>query len=275
MKFGLKTLVASVVVASGLSSAVAAESTPLPFPGTITGNISVVSSYNLRGITGGSKEGSAITAWAPENDNAAIQGGLDYSHDSGLYLGYWFSTLGYSYASLNTAGCVGSDCSRKSFENDFYGGFKGKLTEDIGFQVGGTIYYYHPGWESTGYETIIGLNYKELSVTAQTLLNNVTFGNKGDTYFLATYAPALPAGFTGKFQVGAYYYGDDDEFLAANAKPGDVTKTDFAFRHATLGLSHPLGDTGATWSLDYIFGGYARDEAKQDNKAVLGLSYAF
>jgi hypothetical protein len=40
-------------------------------------------------------------------------------------------------------------------------------------------------------------------------------------------------------------------------------------------LSHPLGNTGATWSLDYIFGGYTRDETKQKNKVVLGLGYAF
>ena len=55
----------------------------------------------------------------------------------------------------------------------------------------------------------------------------------------------MPAGFTGKAQIGAYYYGDDDEFTAK-------TENTFAFRHATLGLSHALGETGANWSLDYI-----------------------
>lgn len=259
MKFGLKTLVASIVMVGSLSHAVAAETMPLPFPGTVTGNVSVVSNYNLRGIT--------TAPWGPENDNAAVQGGLDYSHDSGFYLGYWFSTLGYSYAGLQP-GCLGTKCTTKSFENDFYAGFKGKLNDEVGYTVGGTIYYYYPGWESMGYETMLGLNYKEFSVSAQTLLNNVTFGNQGDTYFLATYAPALPAGFTGKVQLAAYYYGDDDEFTGP-------TTTDFAFRHATLGLSHPLGATGANMSLDYVFGGYARDESKQKNKVVLGASYTF
>jgi hypothetical protein len=28
-------------------------------------------------------------------------------------------------------------------------------------------------------------------------------------------------------------------------------------------------------SLDYVFGGYARDESKQKNKVVLGASYTF
>lgn len=254
MKFACKAAVLTVMAVS--SSLVMAEDSKLPFPGAITGNVGVFSSYNLRGITN-----------APENSGPAVQGGLDYSHDSGFYLGYWFSTLDYSYACLNPDGCNSTD-SRDSFENDFYAGYKGKLTDDLGFQIGGTVYYYYPGWESTGYETIVGLSYKEFSATAQTLLNNVTFGNKGDTYFLATYAPALPGGFTGKAQVGAYYYGDDDEFTAP-------TEHSFAFRHATLGLSHPLAATGANWSLDYIIGGYDRSDIKQKNKVVLGLAYAF
>ncbi|ENV38908.1 hypothetical protein AYL20_15520 [Acinetobacter venetianus] len=252
MKFAVKAVALSVATLT--STLAMAEESKLPFPGTVSGNISVVSSYNLRGITN-----------SPENSGAAVQGGLDYSH-KGFYAGYWFSTLDYSYACLNPD-CKDVD-ARDSFESDFYAGYKGNITEDLGYQVGGTIYYYYPGWESTGYETIVGLSYKDFGVTAQTLLNNVTFGNKGDTYFLATYAPALPAGFTGKAQLGAYYYGDDDEFTAK-------TEHSFAFRHATLGLSHALGDTGANWSLDYILGGYDRSDIKQKNKVVLGLAYAF
>ena len=253
MKLTLKAL--SLAILGAASTFTFAEEAPAS-EHTVSGNIGVVSQYVLRGNTA-----------SLENDNAAVQGGLDYSHDSGFYLGYWFSTLGYSYAGLQP-GCLGTKCTTKSFENDFYAGFKGKLNDEVGYTVGGTIYYYYPGWESMGYETMLGLNYKEFSVSAQTLLNNVTFGNQGDTYFLATYAPALPAGFTGKVQLAAYYYGDDDEFTGP-------TTTDFAFRHATLGLSHPLGATGANMSLDYVFGGYARDESKQKNKVVLGASYTF
>lgn len=256
MKYGLNLVLLASMATAGLNSALAAESIPLPFPGTVTGNISVVSSYNLRGITIG-----------PENDNTAVQGGLDYSHNSGFYAGYWFSNLGYSYEGLDPD-CTGTNCTTKSFENDFYAGFKGKFSDDVSYQIGGTVYYYYPGWESTGYETILGISFNQVTITAQTLLNNVTFGNKGDTYFLATYAPALSGGFTGKVQAAAYYYGDDDEFVGP-------TTTDFAFRHATLGLSHALGNSGANWGLDYIFGGYSRNETKQKNKAVLSLSYAF
>jgi len=75
-----------------------------PYEGTLTGNINVVSKYILRGITQtyGPKlaDGSKGTD-GPEMDSPALQGGLDYVLKNGLYVGYWFSTLGYSYADLN------------------------------------------------------------------------------------------------------------------------------------------------------------------------------
>ena len=144
MKFACKAVALSVMAA--MSTFALAEDSKLPFPGEVTGNISAVSSYNLRGITN-----------APENSGPAVQGGLDYGYN-GFYLGYWFSTLDYSYACLNPAGCTATD-ERNSFENDFYAGYKGKITDDLGYQVGGTIYYYYPGWESTGYETFLGLRH--------------------------------------------------------------------------------------------------------------------
>lgn len=48
-----------------------------------------------------------------ENDNAALQGGFDFSHDSGSYVGYWGSKLGY-----------GNTDSTNGFENDFYAGYE-------------------------------------------------------------------------------------------------------------------------------------------------------
>jgi len=90
MKFACKAAVLGMMTATSTLSL--AEETKLPFPGTVTGNVNVVSSYNLRGMTN-----------SPESDTPAVQGGLDYSHDSGFYLGYWFSTLTAAYADFNTS----------------------------------------------------------------------------------------------------------------------------------------------------------------------------
>jgi uncharacterized protein (TIGR02001 family) len=223
---------------------------------TFTGYVGVLSSYNLRGITN-----------APESDTPALQGSIDYSHASGFYAGYWFSTLSYNYANLNPD-ADGSD-ERKSLESDFYAGYKG-TSGDIGYQVGGTIYYYYPGWESTGYETMLGLSYGDYSLTAQTLLNDVTYGNAGDTYFVASYSHALPMDFTFTGKLGAYLYKKDGDFA-----PETADSVDAGFRHLILGVTHPLAATGATMGLDMIVGGYDRYDVKQDNKLVASVSMSF
>ena len=222
----------------------------------ISGNIAVVSSYYLRGLTN-----------APENDDATIQGGLDYSHSSGFYAGYWGSTIGYSLTNYdaNVDDYTGSD----TFEHDFYLGYNGAINADWGYNIGAVYYYYYESdADVDGLESVIGVNYKNASLTAQTLWDDVTWGNTGDTYLLASYSHALPRDFTLNTALGMYYYNDD------KSKYFDTTE-DFGFRHFNIGLSHPLGNSGADMSIDYIVGGYDRTDEKQKNKVVFGLSYSF
>ena len=243
-----------------------------PYEGTLTGNINVYSKYILRGITqtyGPLLASGAKGSDGPEMDSPALQGGLDYVLTNGLYVGYWFSTLGYSYASLNPD--ASGKHSQNSTESDIYGGYTGTLgTSGIGFTLGGTVYVYTPGWESTGYETKVGLSFGEVGVTAQTLLNDVTWGNEGDTYFLATWTHALPKDFTFIGQVGAYAYKKDGQFFAETPD-----STSFGFRHATVALSHPLPIKGGTWGVQYIVGGDNRYGVKQDNQIVGSLGLTF
>ncbi len=275
----LKTLVSSLVLMGGLSQvAHADDANPdlvlagTSLEGNLTGNINVVSKYILRGITqtyGPLLPGGAKGSDGPEMDSPALQGGVDYVLKNGFYAGYWFSTLGYSYASLNPN--ASGKHSQNSTESDIYGGYTGTIgSTGIGYTVGGTVYVYTPGWESTGYETKLGLSYGEVGITAQTLLNDVTFGNKGDTYFLATWTHALPKDFTFTGQLGAYAYKKDGDFV-----PKTADSTSFAFRHATLGLSHALPVKGGTWGLQYIIGGDNRYGVKQDNQIVGSLGLTF
>ncbi len=300
----LKALVSSMILVGGVSQVVHAEDANpnlvfagTPYEGNLTGNVNVVSKYILRGITQTyniSHDGSG-----PESDTPALQGGVDYVLKNGLYAGYWFSTLGYSYAGLNPQ--KNGKHEQNSVESDFYGGYTGSFgSSGIGYTLGGTVYVYQPGWESTGYETKVGLSYGEVSLTAQTLLNDVTFGNKADTYWLATWTHALPKDFTFVGQVGAYSYGKHGKFINSNnrskdpniafangddeATPyayhsgydGDTDKAkSFAFRHLTLGITHPLPIKGGTWGLQYIVGGDNRFGVKQDNQIVGSLGLTF
>src|SRR5918992_1167638 len=92
----------------------AQSSTPAASP--ITGNIALVSDYRFRGIS--------QTFHKP-----ALQGGFDYAHSSGLYVGNWNSNVSEG------AGFPGAN-----LEMDFYGGWK-KTFGDIGLDLG-FIYYY-------------------------------------------------------------------------------------------------------------------------------------
>ena len=120
-----KTLLAlSLATAFGTPAIVSAQTaapsaTTPPSDHTIAGNVGLFSDYRFRGIS-------------QTFGKAAIQGGIDYSHSSGLYLGNWNSNVssGAGYPSGN-------------LEMDFYGGWK-KSWDDWSLDVG-YIYYYYPG----------------------------------------------------------------------------------------------------------------------------------
>lgn len=86
---------------------------------TFTGNLGLFSEYRFRGIS--------QTFAKP-----AVQGGFDYSHANGLYLGNWNSNVS-----------SGAGFPSGNLEMDFYGGWK-KSLGDFGVDVG-YIYYYYPG----------------------------------------------------------------------------------------------------------------------------------
>lgn len=88
---------------------------------TVSGNIGGTSNYLWRGVT-------------QTNDAVAIQGGIDYSHDSGFYAGTWASNVDF-----------GDDTS---YELDLYAGYAGSITDDLSYDVG-YLYYGYPDAESS------------------------------------------------------------------------------------------------------------------------------
>jgi uncharacterized protein (TIGR02001 family) len=93
-----------------------AAATPEPPASPFTANISVTTKYKFRGQDQGN------TNWA----SPAVQGGFDWSQN-GFYLGNWNSNVSFSNAAI---------------EMDFYGGYKGEITKDLGYDVGILQYYY-------------------------------------------------------------------------------------------------------------------------------------
>jgi len=119
----LITLAVAGVLAAPMM-AVAAEPAS---PHTFTGNVGIASEYLYRGL--------AQTAGKP-----ALQGGFDYAHSSGFYAGVWGSNISW-LENANT--------SSASLEIDVYGGFKGSITDDFGFDLG-VLTYNYPGKLTAG-----------------------------------------------------------------------------------------------------------------------------
>lgn len=124
MKTIQKTAISAAAVAllSGLAfqNAIAADA---PEVSPVTANVTVVNDYRYRGIT--------QTNYMP-----AVQGGFDYAHDSGLYIGNWNSTI--SWIGDAQAGMSAP------VEMDFYAGFKKELI-GAGFASDfGVLQYYYP-----------------------------------------------------------------------------------------------------------------------------------
>lgn len=118
-----KSVLFAAVAAALTAPTLVAAQTPAasPPPPPVTGNMTIASDYRFRGISQTYK-------------GPAIQGGVDYAHASGLYLGNWNSNV-TSNLFLGGSG----------IEMDFYGGWK-KSFGDFGLDVG-TIYYYYPNAE--------------------------------------------------------------------------------------------------------------------------------
>jgi uncharacterized protein (TIGR02001 family) len=86
---------------------------------TLSFNAGVVTDYRYRGIS--------QTRYKP-----AVQGGVDFAHKSGVYLGAWATNIKW-IKDYSVSGGV---------ELDLYGGYKGSITKDIGFDVGVLRYEY-------------------------------------------------------------------------------------------------------------------------------------
>jgi uncharacterized protein (TIGR02001 family) len=123
-----KTLVAAAIAGAFSIPAIAiAADAPAAGPHTFTGNVALTTEYLYRGI-------------AQTRGKPALQGGFDYSHASGLYAGVWGSNI--SWISDGVAG------ASASLEVDIYGGYKGTIAGDFGYDVG-VLTYNYPGTGKT------------------------------------------------------------------------------------------------------------------------------
>lgn len=235
-----------------------------PAAAEVTGNIGVVSQYIFRGYA--------------EDDRTALQGGLDYAHDSGFYAGTWWSTLNYTETDSNDEGGA-----TNNNEVDVYAGYAGEAG-DLGYDVGLLYFYYTGDGEGTrdvGGETVAtedgdsntpelyaSGSYGPFGLAANYGLGDSLWANEGDIYLNASYGTDLPKDFGLDISVGYYSYEKEGEFIA---ETDDSISS--GIRDTTISLTHPLGD--AEMSVNYMIGGEDRDGSDIDDALWYGATWSF
>jgi uncharacterized protein (TIGR02001 family) len=107
--------------AAAAAVVVSSWATPQLAHADLSFNIGAVSDYRYRGIS-------------QSRLKPAVQGGLDWSHGSGVYLGLWASSIKW----IEDAG------GKADYELDLYGGWKGEVAKGLTLDVG-LLAYQYPG----------------------------------------------------------------------------------------------------------------------------------
>ncbi|WP_423196054.1 MULTISPECIES: TorF family putative porin [unclassified Cupriavidus] len=141
-------------------------------PHSFTANLTLATEYRYRGLM-------------QTNRRPAIQGGFDYSHESGLYLGNWNSNI--SWLSDSNAQVSAP------IEMDFYGGFRNRVDvagAEINYDVG-VLEYYYPGDYPTGFtrpyttEIYAGVGYGPVFLKYSHALTNLFgFADSRNSYYI-------------------------------------------------------------------------------------------
>lgn len=256
-----KYVVTACLLASALPAvAQTADVAPVP-EHSLTGNVGVVSQYVFRGLS-------------QTDGKPAVQGGFDYAHASGFYLGTWLSNISWftdqnagvknAPVSLASPGSVGAPYSTgasnsASLEWDFYGGYKNTFGDGWNYDVG-LIRYYYPGrFDNLGAyrkpdttEVYAAIGYKWLTLKYSSAISTYTFGvneSRGASYLdLTAQIPVGDTGYNILAHVGRQDYPGKSNVGYWGASGGD--NNFFDYTDYKLGLTKEyLGfNLGLAWS---------------------------
>lgn len=161
---------------------------PMLASAQLSANLSLTSQYKFRGqaqdiisSSGGVKD----KAVAP-----ALQGGFDYAHSSGFYVGNWNSSVNW--------------LTGNSLEVDVYGGYKGELMKDLGYDVGVLAYLYPGNTNGNTTEIYGGLTYGPFSAKySHTVSSDYFFYGTKASYLSVGYSQEIMKAVTLKASIGS------------------------------------------------------------------------
>lgn len=164
-----------------------------------SGNVSIATDYVFRG-------------YSQTDNQIALQGGFDYSHESGFYLGTWASNIDSNFFSGKS--------TDPQLELDVYAGFSGETEGGVGYDFG-ILHYDYPGYsDSDTDEVYVSLSYADVSLSLNYSDELAFVGSSESAYYVAGgYEVALPSDFSLSVSVG--YSGGDAFDGGSNAAFSD------------------------------------------------------
>jgi uncharacterized protein (TIGR02001 family) len=198
-------------------------------PWSISANIGAVSNYVWRGVT-------------QTGDQAAVQGGLDVSHESGFYAGTWVSNIDWGSGG-------------PTYELDLYTGFGGNITDDLSYDISGIYYAYPDGRDSDFAELGGSMSWKWFTLGAAYTVYGENDGglfDDGDWYFYGGAEFALPYDLGFSVRGGYYDFRHDKEYVPTLSGTGTVYLKSESYDYWNYGASitKDAGEWG-TFSLNW------------------------
>jgi uncharacterized protein (TIGR02001 family) len=254
-----KTLIATAMLAT--TAAAQAE---------ISANVSMASDYVFRG--------------ASQTDNQmALQGGFDYAHESGVYVGTWASNVDSSFFNGGSSGSTDPQ-----LEVDLYAGYSSEIM-GFGYDVG-YLRYQYPGYSGAGTnEWHVNGSYSagsfgdfSLSANYSPTLNFWASDQSG-WYWKAGYDTTLPWYEIGLSAHIGYSTGDAFDVDASDIAKGDSGLSD-SYTDWSIGLSKSVYgvDLGITYTDLTDLKAYDSNGVEQeckdtwcDSKVVFSISKSF
>jgi uncharacterized protein (TIGR02001 family) len=216
MKFAPAQVTLAVLVA--LSGSAFAQTAAPAVVDPVSYNISAVSNYKYRGQD---QDTSKTRGFKP-----ALQGGVDYAHASGFYVGNWNSTVDFAAAN-----------GQANVEVDLYGGYKFPLG-DVGMDVGALTYIYPGATKANTTELYAAASYGPVTAKYSSTISKGYFGvgesssdGRGTGYLNLAFAQEIMPKVTLKASVGSTMFTSD----AKNG--GAVNYVDYS-----IGAANDLGE---------------------------------
>jgi len=259
-KFRNIALASSIAGFSFMSANAVAADAPAS-PHTLTANVGLYSQYVVRGL-------------AQTNEEPALQGGFDYAHSSGFYLGVWGSNISWLRENLTGSNPSSTYRSGGSLELDFYGGYKGTVG-DFGYDVG-LLQYYYPGDVNPGFikadtlEAYVAGSWKWFTVKYSHTISNGMLGvndARGTSYLdLSAAVPIAETGLTLGLHYGMQKY-DGRDPINTNAATNDAL---YSYDDYKISLAYDMSKVGKTF--DGMTVGVAYTDTSSANTCGYGAS---